>query len=418
MMSGGADGVRIPANLTTKDARLFFVTAFVRSAAAGLTGVAAAIVLGERGLTVAQSGYVIGAGLTGTAVATAIVTAAADRLGRRRTLAVLSVLSACGYAGLATVERFPYLAAVAFVGMVNAMGRDRGAAATIDQAALPAITSAERRTWTFAWYNVVLDAGQTIGSAAGALPLLLGTFGIARASGHAVTFAACAAGLALSAVAYAGVSARVEVVRGGLTGGRVDAATRAIASRLVLLFGLDSLGSGFLNSALLAFWFFERYHLTEAHVAALFAAARLLNALSHLLAAWLARRIGLVHTMVLTHLPSSVFLMLVPLAPGAAGAAALFLAREALVEMDVPTRQSYVMAIVAPEQRTFVSGVTNVTRLAGWAVGPIVAGALMQGIASSTPLLVGGGLKIAYDVLLYVQFRRLRPPEETDTPEP
>ncbi len=406
--------MQIPGNFITKDARIFFTAAFVRSAAAGLTGVAAAIALGERGLSVAQSGYVIGAGLAGTAVATAIVTATADRLGRRRVLVVLAVLSACGYAALATADRFATLAALSFVGMVNAMGRDRGAAATIDQAALPAITTTDRRTWTFAWYNVVLDAGQTIGSAAAALPLLLVAFGVPRASGHAWTFAGCALALVLSALAYTRVSPRVEIARDRVVRARVDAATRATAARLVLLFGLDSLGSGFLNSALLAFWFFERYGLTEVQVAALFAAARLLNALSHLLAAWLARRIGLVNTMVLTHLPSSVFLMLAPLAPGAAGASALFLAREALVEMDVPTRQSYIMAIVAPEQRTFVSGVTNVTRLVGWAVGPIVAGALMEGVASSTPLFVGAALKIAYDLLLYAQFRRVKAPEEAE----
>jgi MFS family permease len=150
-------------------------------------------------------------------------------------------------------------------------------------------------------------------------------------------------------------------------------------------------------------------------VAALFAGARLLNAVSHVLAAWLARRIGLVNTMVLTHLPSSVFLMLAPLAPSAPGAAALFLAREALVEMDVPTRQSYMMAIVPPEQRTFISGVTNVTRLVGWAVGPMIAGVVMQGVGSATPLFIGGGLKICYDVLLYRQFHRLRAPEESVT---
>jgi MFS family permease len=409
--------VRNPANFTSNDTRLFYATAFVRSTAAGLTGVAAAIALGERALSVRQTGYVIGAGLGGMAVATAFVTLMADRLGRRRTLAVLALLSACGYAALAAVEAFRILVVLAFVGMVNAMGRDRGAAAAIDQSALADVATPERRTWTFAWYNVVLDAGQTLGSAAGALPVLIATaWGVSRATGHAWTFVGCAVALAASAVAYTALSPHVETAgarRPPLA--QIDRHTRAIASKLVLLFGLDSLGSGFLNSALIAYWFFERYGLSELHVAALFAAARLLNAASHILAAWLARRIGLVNTMVLTHLPSSVFLMLAPLAPGAAGAAALFLAREALVEMDVPARQSYMMAIVAPEQRTFVSGVTNVTRLAGWAVGPMIAGALMQAVGSATPLFIGGGLKICYDVLLYSQFHRVRAPEESVT---
>jgi len=409
--------VQIPANFTSKDARIFYATAFVRSTAAGLTGVAAAIALGERGLTVRQTGYVIGAGLAGMAVATAFVTIMADRIGRRRVLAVLALLTACGYASLASIDEFRILVVLAFAGMANAMGRDRSAAAAIDQAALPQVTTPERRTWTFAWYNVVLDAGQTAGSAAGALPVLLAaTWGVSRSAGHAWTFMGCAVALAATAVAYSGLSAHIEAPNPRHRRvGRIDHHTRAIASKLVLLFGLDSLGSGFLNSALIAYWFFERYGLSEVQVAALFAAARLLNAMSHLLAAWLARRIGLVNTMVLTHLPSSVFLMLAPLAPSAAGAAALFLAREALVEMDVPTRQSYMMAIVAPEQRTFVSGVTNVTRLVGWAVGPMIAGAVMQGVGSATPLIIGGGLKICYDVLLYYQFRHVRAPEESVT---
>jgi MFS family permease len=409
--------VRISLKFISKDARIFYATAFVRSAAAGLTGVAAAIALGERGLTVRQTGYAIGAGLAGMAVATAVVTLMGDRIGRRRTLAVLAVLSAGGYVALAAIDEFPILLVLMFAGMVNAMGRDRGAAAAIDQAALPAITTAERRTWTFAWYNLVLDAGQTIGSAAGAVPLLLASaWGISRAGGHAWTFTVCAVALAATALGYAGLSSNVEVPGERRPRvGQIDRHTRVIASRLVLLFGLDSLGSGFLNSALIAFWFFERYGLSEVQLAALFAAARLLNAVSHLLAAWLARRMGLVNTMVLTHMPSSVFLMLAPLAPGPAGAMALFLAREALVEMDVPTRQSYMMAIVAAEQRTFVSGITNVTRLVGWAVGPMIAGVMMQGHGSATPLFIGGMLKIAYDVLLYNQFRHVRAPEESMT---
>jgi predicted MFS family arabinose efflux permease len=144
----------------------------------------------------------------------------------------------------------------------------------------------------------------------------------------------------------------------------------------------------------------------------LFFAARVLNAMSHVAAAWLARRIGLLNTMVWTHLPSSVFLILAPASPNAALAAALFLAREALVEMDVPTRQSYVMAVVKPTERTFASGVTNVTCDVAWAVGPSVAGVVMQHVALAGPLIIGGTLKIGYDLLLYRAFRHVRPPEE------
>jgi predicted MFS family arabinose efflux permease len=137
-----------------------------------------------------------------------------------------------------------------------------------------------------------------------------------------------------------------------------------------------------------------------------------LNAISHIVAAWLARRIGLLNTMVWTHLPSSLFLIAAPASSSAPLAAALFLAREALVEMDVPTRQSYVMAVVHPSERTFASGVTNVTRNTAWAIGPSVAGLVMQHVALAGPLIIGGGLKMAYDLLLYRAFRHVRPPEE------
>ena len=188
--------------------------------------------------------------------------------------------------------------------------------------------------------------------------------------------------------------------------------TRRRVRTLALLFGLDSLGGGFLGSALVAYWFFERYGLSEPQIAALFFAARGLNALSHLAAAWLAGRIGLVNTMVFTHLPSSLFLMAAPAAPYPGLASALFLAREGLVEMDVPTRQSYVLAIVRPEERTYASGITNLTRNLGWAAGPFIAGAVMQHVALAAPLFIGGTLKIVYDVLLYRSFKAMRPPEE------
>ena len=162
----------------------------------------------------------------------------------------------------------------------------------------------------------------------------------------------------------------------------------------------------------MAYWFFERYGTSEVQLAWLFFAARLLNVVSHLAAAWIARRIGLINTMVVTHLPSSVFMMLAPAAPSAGIAAAFFLAREALVEMDVPTRQSYVMAVVPPSARTYASGITNVTRNAGWAVGPLIGGTVMQHLSLAAPIFIGGSLKIVYDLVLYRSFRHLKAPEE------
>jgi predicted MFS family arabinose efflux permease len=334
---------------------------------------------------------------------TVIVTAAADRLGRRRTLILLSLLTAFGYIAVASATRLALLLPAAFVGMVNGMGRDRGPAGTLEQAILPETTDARRRTWTLAWYNLVLDCGHAFGGLAAALPTT-----------HRLMFMVCAGSSLGCALPYAALSKRVEVMAtaAGATSFEKDSETRRAVVKLAALFGIDSLGGGFLSSALIAYWFFERYGFSQGQLAVLFFAARILNAVSHVAAAWLARRIGLLNTMVLTHLPSSLLLMAAPATSSGTLAAALFLGRESLVEMDVPTRQSYVMAIVPPHRRTYASGVTNLTRTIGWAVGPPIAGVVMQYVVLAAPLFIGGGMKIVYDIVLYRSFRHVRPPEE------
>jgi predicted MFS family arabinose efflux permease len=194
---------------------------------------------------------------------------------------------------------------------------------------------------------------------------------------------------------------------------RITPENKTILTKLTALFSLDALGGGFLTDALVAYWFFRRFGVAEHDLGLVFFAVHILNACSHLGAAWLARRIGLVKTMVFTHLPSSLFLMAVPFVPSLKWAVVLFLCREALAEMDVPTRQSYVAALVQPSERTFASGITNLARNIFWAVGSATAGFLMQVLTFSAPLLIGGGAKVTYDILLYRSFRALKPPEET-----
>jgi MFS family permease len=375
-----------------------------------------AIYLAGTGLSITEIGLLIGAGIAGSSVATVLVSMRGDAWGRRRVLIALAVLTAAGYAALAMLTSASLLILLAFLGMVNGMGRDRGAASALDQAILPGTVPDERRTWTLAWYNLVLDVGHALGALAAALPAAMAAaIGVDASSAHRLTFLTCAVAALACVLLYAALSpaieSRAEAAPGSLPA-PLGAGSRRVVARLALLFGLDSLGGGFLNSALIAYWFFVQFGTTPAELALLFFAARVLNALSHLAAAWLARRVGLLNTMVWTHLPSSVLLIAAPASPTAGLAAALFLAREALVEMDVPTRQSYVMAVVKPTERTFASGVTNVTRNAAWAIGPSVAGFVMQHVALAGPLLIGGAMKILYDLLLYRSFRHLRPPEE------
>ena len=398
-----------------RDAALVCAAGSLRAAAVSLAGVLIAIHLSSRGLSAGAVGLVIGFGMAASAAGTVITGLRADAWGRPRTLIVLSALAGLGYVAIAFADSLALLLVIAAGTMVNGMGRDRGAASALEQALLPATTSDDRRTWTMAWYNAGIDSGHAVGALGAALPtILVGAFHVTGDAGRAATFVFCGLAILLSAIPYAFLSPHLDNAAPArpLAAPAADRKTRSVVRRLTALFALDSVGGGFLSSALVAYWFFERYGLSEVQLAWLFFAARLLNVLSHLAAAWIARRIGLLNTMVLTHLPSSVFLMLAPAAPTAVTAVAVFLAREALVEMDVPTRQSYVMAVVPPSARTYASGMTNVARNAGWAIGPLVGGTVMQHLALAAPLFIGGALKIAYDLTLYRLFRHLRPPEE------
>jgi MFS family permease len=396
------------------NAALVLVAGGLRAAAVSLVGVLIAIHLASRGLSAAGIGLVIGTGMAASAIGTVLVGLHADRWGRRRTLLGLGLLAGAGYFAVAFVDTLPVLLLAAALTMLNGMGRDRGPASALEQAMLPATTSNDRRTWTLAWYNAAVDTGHALGALGAAIPtILVRVVGWTDEASHAITFAGCGLVAILSALPYARLGSEVERMETPESvGSAVDDGTRTVVRKLAALFGLDSVGGGFLSSALVAFWFFERYATSELQLAWLFFGARVLNVVSHLAAAWIARRIGLLNTMVLTHLPSSLFLMLAPAAPDAAIAAALFLCREALVEMDVPTRQSYVLAVVPPSARTYASSMTNVTRNAGWAIGPLLGGAVMQYITPAAPLFIGGTLKIAYDLAFYRSFRHLRPPEE------
>ncbi len=402
-----------------RDLPLLYAAAFLRALATGLIGVLIGIHLARRGFDPAEIGAVVAAGLAGATAAALLVTLFADRLGRRRSLVLVALLGAAGGLAVAYASSHAVLLAASFLGMLNGMGRDRGASLILDQTLVAAAAPDAARTRSFAWYNVLQDAGHALGGLLAGLPALLHHLSGADeiAAGRA-TLAVYAGILLATAFAYARLSPAAEPAAGAAArvATRLSPQSRGILWRISALFALDSLAGGFLTTALLAFFFFERFGASEAMVGALFFGARAANALSHLGAAWLARRIGLVNTMVFTHIPSSLLLVTVAFAPSFPVAALLFLLREGLVEMDVPTRQSYVMAVVRPEERTFASGVTHLVRLGAWAVAPAFGGWLMQGTSLAVPLFLGAAMKIAYDLLLWRAFRHHRPPEERDRP--
>jgi MFS family permease len=389
--------------------------AFLRSFTFGLTGVVLGIYLFRAGLSSFNIGMVVAGGLFGSALATIGVTAKADQVGRRRTLVMLSILGVIGALALAFTPVVPVLLAMACVGMLNGTGTDRSAAFTLEQAIIPGLMPDASRTWGLAWYNVVLDTAGSLGALAAGLPLLLQHWlALPLLASYRTVFLGCAFLGVVGAMLYPFASAGVEVSKSPAQAPphHISPATKKVVTKLAGLFSLDAFGGGFLTDALVAYWFFRRFGIAEESLGFLFFAVHLLNAASHLGAAWLARRIGLVNTMVFTHLPSSFFLIAAAFAPSLKVAVVLFLCREALVEMDVPTRQSYIAAVVQPNERTFASGIANLARNVFWAVGSSVAGFLMQNVAFSAPLVIGGGAKISYDLLLYRAFRTVKPPEE------
>jgi predicted MFS family arabinose efflux permease len=399
-----------------RDLVLINAAGFLRSFGVGLMGVVLGIYLYRVGLSSLFIGLIIAAGLAGSALTTILMSLAADRIGRRRFLVIVSLLSVVGGIALATSPSLPLLAILAFVGMLNGTGTDRSAAFALDQAVVPGLVADVERTLSLAWYNLFLDGGGSLGALAAGLPILLQSYlALSVLGSYRVLFLGYSVLCTAVAAVYLFLSPAVEVGSPSTLApfrSRFAPERRPIVARITALFSLDAFGGGFLTDALVAYWFFRRFGVPEQDLGLVFFAVHILNACSHLGAAWLARRIGLVNTMVFTHLPSSLFLMAIPFAPAFKWAVVLFLCRETLVEMDVPTRQSYVAALVKPSERTFASGITNLARNVGWAVGSGVAGVLMQVLSFSTPLVLGGAAKVTYDVLLYRSFRGLKPPEE------
>jgi MFS family permease len=399
-----------------RDRGLIYATAFLRALTTSAVGVTMGVYLARSGFDVETIGAIVSVGLSGAVVAALAATLLADWFGRRRFLLLLTAASCLGSLGFALARQPLWLAIAAFFGMLNGMGRDRGAALILEQAVLPATTAASSRTRVIAGYTMLQDIGHAVGSLLAGLPAYL----VGRSTGSVVgdvperwvVFGAVGTG-AVALLAYGVAGSTIDSDRAGTRLPRVSPESRGLLTKISALFALDALGGDFLTSALLSYFFFTRFQASELAIGVLFFGARVMNAVSHLGAAWLSRRIGLVNTMVFTHIPSSVLLMTVAIAPSFPVAALLFLLREeGLVEMDVPTRQSYVLAVVRPEERTVATGVTNLVRLAAWAVAPVVAGALTVGDSYAVPLVVGAGMKIAYDLLLYRAFKGVKPPEE------
>ncbi len=403
------------------DIALLFATRVLRMFGYGFLAVVLVLYLTAIGLSGGEVGLLLGLTLLGDAALSLWLTTHADRIGRRRVLiagALLMLLA--GFAFVASPV-FAVLLVAATIGVLSPSGNEVGPFLAVEQAALAQLVPDRRRTGIFAWYQLAGSFATAAGTLAGGVVSQLAIDGGAS---HADAYRIVILGYAISggalALLFTRVSARVEVppadvvdrtVRGRLGLHR----SRGVVLRLSALFALDAFAGGFAIQSFIAFWFHLRFGVDPAMLGVILSAANMLAGFSALAAGRLAARFGLIRTMVFTHLPSNVLLMLVPLMPTLPLAAAMLLARFAISQMDVPTRQSYTMAIVAPDERSAAAGVTGIARSLGVAAAPLIAGPLFATAAlASLPFLISGGLKIVYDLLLYRSFKRLRPPEETD----
>jgi MFS family permease len=383
-----------------------------RGFAFGLNAVVLGLYLAELRLDPSVIGLVLSAALAGTLALTLVIALFGDRIGRRRLLVIgsgLMLLSAV----IPLVGANPLLLVIiGLSGMVAVTSSESTGLQSVDQAVLPQTVPDRQRTAAFALYNVVAAAASAVGAlSVGPMVALGEALGLSAAAVYTPAFVTYAvAGLA-STLLTATLDARVEVGARLERGFAIHRSRRTVAM-LSGLFSLDALAGGFVVQSYLAFWFAARFAADPATVGTLFAASNVLAAFSFPVAAWLASRIGLIRTMVFSHIPSNLFLIGAALAPTIELAVVLMLARAALSSMDIPARQSYTMAVVEPQERTATAGVTSLARSVGQVLGPALAGALLVPLGVGAPLIAGGVLKTTYDLSLYAFFRSRPTPEE------
>jgi MFS family permease len=403
--------------------RLLFTTRVVRLFAYGFVSLILVLYLAEVGLSDARIGLLLTMTLLGDTALSLWLTTSADRVGRKRVLLAGAALMALGGAVFAATGNFWLLLLAATVGVLSPSGNEVGPFLAIEQAALAQVVAAERRTLTFAWYNLA-------GSLATAVGALLCGLLVQSLQAHAVeplaSYRVVLLGYAGAGVLLAGLFTRLSpAAEAAPPGGEVGPRrllglhrSRGVVLKLSALFALDAFAGGLVLQSVMAFWFHVRFGADPAVLGGIFFGANLLGGFSGLAAAALARRFGLVNTMVFTHAPSNVLLLLVPFMPTLPLAVAVLLLRSSISQMDVPTRQSYTAAVVSPDERSAAAGVTGVARTTGAALAPALAGQLLGSQAlAAAPFVVAGVLKLVYDGLLYRLFRGSVPSEEGATRE-
>jgi MFS family permease len=418
--------VTIPAALQrlTPDGWLLFATRFIRLFAYGSLSVVLVFYLISVGLSEPQIGMLLTLTLVGDTIVSLYLTTRADRIGRRRMLIIGAALMVAAGVVFASTRQLWLLVLAGTLGVISPSGHEVGPFLSIEQAALSHVVSDRTRTEVFAWYTLTGSIATALGAlAAGTVTRALQEKVMAPASSYrTVVILYAALGLILivffsrlSRAAEAMTLGEKSVFRATFAGLSGLGRSRDVVMKLSALFALDSFGGGFVVQSFAAYWFYLRFGVNPETLGAIFFWANILAGISALLASRLASRFGLIKTMVATHLPSNVLLILVPLMPTLPLAVLVLLVRFSISQMDVPTRQSYIMAVVSPEERSAASGITGVARTIGAAISPLFVGFMFARPALiNLPFFIAGTLKIIYDLLLYREFVAVQPSERLE----
>jgi MFS family permease len=404
---------RSPQDISRSDINLLYAARGLRGFGDGFAVIVLPAYLSAIGYGPIDIGIVAAASLAGSAVLTLAVGLIAPRHDLRRLLLLAAGLMAATGLAFPAFEHIVFIAVVAFIGTVNPSAGDSGVFVPLEHAMLARGAGDHERTSVFARYSLIGALSAAAGALAAAIPDVLAPAGVGNIAAFRLMFYAYALIGLLAAIFYR------RLPRSQLGETRHSAPlgpSRGVVYRLAALFSLDSFAGGFIVQSLLALWLFQRFDLSLSAAGSFFFWSSVLSAFSYPVAARLARHAGLVNTMVFTHLPSSLFLIAAPFAPNLYVALGLLLLRSALSQMDVPTRTSYVMAVVTPAERTAAASVTAVPRSLASSLSPALSGVLLATSFSGLPLVICGSLKIVYDLALLLSFRHIKPPEESMPP--
>jgi MFS family permease len=398
------------------DIPLLFTTRIIRLFCYGSLSVILALYLVAAGLTEAQVGLLFTFTLFGDAGITLWLTTSADRFGRKKTLIVGALLMAGAGLGFVLTRNYILLVIAAIIGVISPSGNEIGPFLSIEQASLSQLVSNEKRTGYFAWYNLAGYFATATGAlTGGSLAQSLQNNDWSLFDSYRVVLMGYAIGGFVLLFLFLNLSGVIEVspqpdnLKRTLGLHR----SRKVVFKLSSLFALDAFAGGLIVQSMFAYWFYVRFGVEAGTLGSIFFGANILSGISALLAIRIARAIGLINTMVFTHIPSNILLIILPFMPSLPFAVGLLLLRFSISQMDVPTRQSYTMAVVDPDERSAASGVTAIARSVGASISPVLTGLFFSIPALlSIPFFLSGSLKIIYDLTLFRQFRSVKPPEE------